>query len=166
MWGVMLCCRGERKNHPPPTLPLKGRALEAGLRGSDGGTSWRASVEQGVHAVDQSLRRAVAVDALGRVAGGEAAQEQVDGAAEVAGRIVDVAQAQAQPALHGDQVDQVLQVVVVGGDGLRAHGRGVVAETVGLRSEEHTSELQSLMRISYAGFCLKKKNCPRIGYKQ
>src|SRR3546814_3765863 len=28
---------------------------------------------------------------------------------------------------------------------------------VGLRSEEHTSELQSLMRISYAVFCLKKK---------
>src|SRR3546814_4157732 len=35
--------------------------------------------------------------------------------------------------------------------------------TIGLwfafnRSEEHTSELQSLMRISYAVFCLKKKN--------
>src|SRR3546814_2076825 len=29
---------------------------------------------------------------------------------------------------------------------------------VDLRSEEHTSELQSLMRISYAVFCLKKKN--------
>src|SRR3546814_5220420 len=28
-----------------------------------------------------------------------------------------------------------------------------------LRSEEHTSELQSLMRISYAVFCLKKKKC-------
>src|SRR3546814_3905735 len=28
------------------------------------------------------------------------------------------------------------------------------------RSEEHTSELQSLMRLSYAGFCLKKKNKP------
>src|SRR3546814_9009346 len=28
----------------------------------------------------------------------------------------------------------------------------------GHRSEEHTSELQSLMRISYAGFCLKKKH--------
>src|SRR3546814_9104543 len=27
-----------------------------------------------------------------------------------------------------------------------------------MRSEEHTSELQSLMRISYAVFCLKKKN--------
>src|SRR3546814_9832605 len=33
----------------------------------------------------------------------------------------------------------------------RAHQRGH------LRSEEHTSELQSLMRISYAVFCLKKK---------
>src|SRR3546814_10186285 len=32
----------------------------------------------------------------------------------------------------------------------------LVVET-GLRSEEHTSELQSLMRISYAVFCLKKK---------
>src|SRR3546814_1851046 len=30
-------------------------------------------------------------------------------------------------------------------------------ETIGQRSEEHTSELQSLMRISYAVFCLKKK---------
>src|SRR3546814_3844454 len=29
-----------------------------------------------------------------------------------------------------------------------------------VRSEEHTSELQSLMRISYAVFCLKKKNNP------
>src|SRR3546814_8332704 len=31
----------------------------------------------------------------------------------------------------------------------------------GRRSEEHTSELQSLMRISYAVFCLKKKNMPK-----
>src|SRR3546814_2837479 len=30
------------------------------------------------------------------------------------------------------------------------------------RSEEHTSELQSLMRISYAVFCLKKKNKKQI----
>src|SRR3546814_2347435 len=33
---------------------------------------------------------------------------------------------------------------------------GHVAD-IGLRSEEHTSELQSLMRISYAVFCLQKK---------
>src|SRR3546814_3831200 len=32
------------------------------------------------------------------------------------------------------------------------------ARTPASRSEEHTSELQSLMRISYAVFCLKKKN--------
>src|SRR3546814_9509289 len=32
------------------------------------------------------------------------------------------------------------------------------AQAVFERSEEHTSELQSLMRISYAVFCLKKKN--------
>src|SRR3546814_3508604 len=31
-----------------------------------------------------------------------------------------------------------------------------------LRSEEHTSELQSLMRISYAVFCLKKKTSRKI----
>src|SRR3546814_8562021 len=34
-------------------------------------------------------------------------------------------------------------------------GEGIA---VNLRSEEHTSELQSLMRISYAVFCLKKKH--------
>src|SRR3546814_9890923 len=33
-----------------------------------------------------------------------------------------------------------------------------------LRSEEHTSELQSLMRISYAVFCLKKKNDKSLIY--
>src|SRR3546814_10554553 len=34
--------------------------------------------------------------------------------------------------------------------------RGVPGTVTGYRSEEHTSELQSLMRISYAVFCLKK----------
>src|SRR3546814_10771423 len=34
----------------------------------------------------------------------------------------------------------------------------IAAAAMALRSEEHTSELQSLMRISYAVFCLKKKN--------
>src|SRR3546814_5332692 len=34
------------------------------------------------------------------------------------------------------------------------------------RSEEHTSELQSLMRISYAVFCLKKKSKYHIVYTQ
>src|SRR3546814_2091894 len=38
------------------------------------------------------------------------------------------------------------------------------AQIIGVRSEEHTSELQSLMRISYAVFCLKKKNTNTIIY--
>src|SRR3546814_493894 len=43
----------------------------------------------------------------------------------------------------------------------RSRGVGLVPSIQmysALRSEEHTSELQSLMRISYAVFCLKKKN--------
>src|SRR3546814_8727064 len=43
----------------------------------------------------------------------------------------------------------------------RNHARREIASRVEdgtVRSEEHTSELQSLMRISYAVFCLKKKN--------
>src|SRR3546814_8143518 len=37
--------------------------------------------------------------------------------------------------------------------------------SIARRSEEHTSELQSLMRISYAVFCLKKKNIHTIKKK-
>src|SRR3546814_3083279 len=47
-------------------------------------------------------------------------------------------------------------VVLLGARG--RHGAGVVGVTIPPRSEEHTSELQSLMRISYAVFCLKTKN--------
>src|SRR3546814_8374739 len=55
-----------------------------------------------------------------------------------------------------------MRAIARGGDGLdmaTEQGRdsiGLAAE--GNRSEEHTSELQSLIRISYAVFCLKKKN--------
>src|SRR3546814_3610002 len=45
-------------------------------------------------------------------------------------------------------------------DDLHVHGQSLIAnyKCPKSRSEEHTSELQSLMRISYAVFCLKKKN--------
>src|SRR3546814_2408669 len=53
---------------------------------------------------------------------------------------------------------------------LRRHARHVSARArsgearrSGARSEEHTSELQSLMRISYAVYCLKKKNIKEHG---
>src|SRR3546814_3299535 len=41
--------------------------------------------------------------------------------------------------------------------GARLDAAGAVAAGIATRSEEHTSELQSLMRISYAVFCLTKK---------
>src|SRR3546814_1683561 len=45
------------------------------------------------------------------------------------------------------------------GTGFQGIGQGRLQQQPGIpdRSEEHTSELQSLMRISYAVFCLKKK---------
>src|SRR3546814_7625556 len=38
----------------------------------------------------------------------------------------------------------------------------VLDARAGGRSEEHTSELQAIMRISYAAFCLKKKNMQTV----
>src|SRR3546814_4433428 len=57
-----------------------------------------------------------------------------------------------EPQRIGEQLvgaDEDLRIVAHAGGCNRAGGGG--------RSEEHTSELQSLMRISYAVFCLKKK---------
>src|SRR3546814_5091927 len=45
----------------------------------------------------------------------------------------------------------------------RPHRSHRAGESRSLRSEEHTSELQSLMRISYAVFCLKKKKTAKYG---
>src|SRR3546814_6790361 len=41
-----------------------------------------------------------------------------------------------------------------------------IAQRRAVRSEEHTSELQSLMRISYAVFCLKKKTIKKDEYNR
>src|SRR3546814_9569534 len=46
----------------------------------------------------------------------------------------------------------------------RGEHHGAADAPAAARSEEHTSELQSLMRISYAVFCLKKKNIPDTKY--
>src|SRR3546814_1154174 len=60
----------------------------------------------------------------------------------------------------GDRLGDVLEQHGLAGarrrDDQRALALALRADEV--RSEEHTSELQSLMRISYAVFCLKKKN--------
>src|SRR3546814_2641512 len=52
---------------------------------------------------------------------------------------------------HSTSADRLSQSTAPSGN------MGVTTATMLPRSEEHTSELQSLMRISYAVFCLKKK---------
>src|SRR3546814_1049877 len=53
--------------------------------------------------------------------------------------------------------DGALALVPGGVQQLWVLDRVIAVDLDGTRSEEHTSELQSLMRISYAVFCLKKK---------
>src|SRR3546814_8506980 len=65
-------------------------------------------------------------------------------------------------ARHDALDDLAVEVVGVGPQAVEEFldaDAGLAAEGVGelVRSEEHTSELQSLMRISYAVFCLKKQ---------
>src|SRR3546814_6460309 len=67
-------------------------------------------------------------------------------------KLVDTSSAFAEAGLTFEVQQQlgdgVVRTIAMGSsDGLRR----------GMRSDEHTSELQSLMRISYAVFCLKKK---------
>src|SRR3546814_1285405 len=54
------------------------------------------------------------------------------------------------------EIARQLNVHVVA-EGIETEVQASQLWTMGCRSEEHTSELQSLMRISYAVFCLKKK---------
>src|SRR3546814_6489170 len=88
---------------------------------------------------DRHRSRAVALE----VAGGQLPAQ----AQQFTARLGDVDVDRVE-LLHGGQ-----RRGLVGGD-QRALGHRRLAD----RSEEHTSELQSLMRISYAVFCLKKNN--------
>src|SRR3546814_2409059 len=61
--------------------------------------------------------------------------------------------------VEDDEIEQLADIAVLDDDAsvhecLARAERGIAQDR---RSEEHTSELQSLMRISYAVFCLKKK---------
>src|SRR3546814_6786799 len=59
----------------------------------------------------------------------------------------------AQLAMEEQQIDAIPSLVDAQTSLPPDEGKAIAQ-----RSEEHTSELQSLMRISYAVFCLKKKN--------
>src|SRR3546814_2723846 len=66
------------------------------------------------------------------------------------------------PQLHGLSGRTVVAEMIESGDDGHFLQRVRLRDNLGLqryvRSEEHTSELQSIMRISYAVFCLKKKH--------
>src|SRR3546814_10049815 len=68
-------------------------------------------------------------------------------------------QAVGELAEHHNDVTLVMVVIGIqrGSAGINDFARIQSNGDVVRRSEEHTSELQSLMRISYAAFCLKKK---------
>src|SRR3546814_2002799 len=89
-----------------------------------------------------------------------------EGCGDLARHVPGLAHADADhAAAAGEQQPAGAGKVAVepGADGVQPAGLGVEdAAAAGgqrciVRSEEHTSELQSLMRISYAVFCLKKK---------
>src|SRR3546814_1588396 len=80
---------------------------------------------------------------------------------------IDILDSRLPPGSHSTTHDltYLLGTDQQGRDMLSAILYGVrISITVGVvsRSEEHTSELQSLMRISYAVFCLKKKTRKKI----
>src|SRR3546814_2708407 len=104
----------------------------------------------------RSLERAAAIGVAGIV---------IDRKAEVASEVDEEqqhGQTEHEGACGGDEIGP-LPIVLrkIGIDPPRhAHQPGQVHR----RSEEHTSELQSLMRISYAVFCLQKKTIKCMTY--
>src|SRR3546814_5609460 len=74
----------------------------------------------------------------------------------MAAPMIPPAHAPAFLAAHGWGDAQILPLA--GDASFRRYFRVVDGERRAARSEEHTSELQSLMRISYAAFCFRKNN--------
>src|SRR3546814_3715897 len=80
-------------------------------------------------------------------------------------RIGGIGEARRQKGeVGGDRVERAVDRAAGGDDRIVGHrlivacfGQNLDGAAFDGRSEEHTSELQSLMRISYAVFCLKKK---------
>src|SRR3546814_5642610 len=85
-------------------------------------------------------------------------QSEVGAQVVVQGRVVGNAKAREYQAMKGQLLPRVLESFArlsAGADLIVVEGAGSPAEVN--RSEEHTSELQSLMSISYAVFSLKQK---------
>src|SRR3546814_9550699 len=83
--------------------------------------------------------------------------------------VANLARAEPQPDDHDRQADEVDRQDLPDADHVIAPSASPTISEIErtarsgyFRSEEHTSELQSLMRISYAVFCLKKKTTSKI----
>src|SRR3546814_3025858 len=97
--------------------------------------------------------------------------EDLNDAVRPTGGVVNKVSNWFKDALGNDELYRMEQLSLGMARGMRQPGEGAVSDFEGKlfakmaggynrpygRSEEHTSELQSLMRISYAVFCLKKK---------
>src|SRR3546814_10797720 len=120
-------------------------------------TLFRSEVDAGVHAAVQ-VGEFEAVDRrqLALVQGQRRGLVRAVGGVGSRGVVGLVAGACGQCQRHGQRKEQGLRFSH-GHLGLRARQGVGWKEACRSRSEEHTSELQSLMRISYAVFCLKKK---------
>src|SRR3546814_2650342 len=118
---------------------------------------------RGLKGRPRALRRAVE---KGRGERGHAAQRERQVPRQLGQRDAGVAADRlrrtsggAEPAVEFDHMEQVRQLahLIALPRMIAAAGVKVAIIHRAARSEEHTSELQSLMRISYAVFCLKKK---------
>src|SRR3546814_2943345 len=87
--------------------------------------------------------------------------DKVSVSSEVGGRIVAVYVKENQQVKAGDLLYRIdaepYEIAIAQANAQIAQAQVDIATLRQTRSEEHTSELQSLMRISYAVFCLKKK---------
>src|SRR3546814_2244150 len=103
-------------------------------------------------------RARIASDGLGRVIRCGADMPPIDGVSGkpgVGGPVIAAKPSGSSPELPSKKVVTAFETAAREGGAEKAPGAAAAA--CAARSEEHTSELQSLMRTSYAVFCLKKK---------
>src|SRR3546814_3732354 len=113
---------------------------------------WKRVIDVSLHGffhVTQPLLLPMARTRWGRIV-------SVSSVAAVLGNRGQANYAAAKAALHGAS-KSLAREMASRGITVNVVAPGVIAGRMADRSEEHTSELQSLMRISYAVFCLKKK---------
>src|SRR3546814_5060852 len=123
-------------------------AVVTGASSGIGKSAAKALARQGwrVIGVGRDAARCAAAEAELRAAASAANVEMIRADLSL---LADAARAAGDIAARTDRIDVLI------------NNAGGVGSQMLMRSEEHTSELQSLMRISYAVFCLKKKTLRR-----